>query len=46
MMRFKSMKMDERVETIEQTAQKSLRVREENRAVKATDTQRRGVSLL
>jgi hypothetical protein len=46
MTRFKSMKMDEQVETIEQTAQESLRVREENRAVEATEAQRRGMLLL
>jgi hypothetical protein len=46
MTRFKSMTMDEQVETIEQTTQESLRVREENRVVEATEAQRRGMLLL
>jgi hypothetical protein len=37
MTRFKEMTTDEQVETIEQTSQKSLKVREENRAVEATE---------
>jgi hypothetical protein len=46
MKRFKEMSMYEKVETIEKTAQESLRVREENRAVEATKAQRRGMMLL
>jgi hypothetical protein len=46
MTRFKAMTMDEQVETIEQMAQEALRVREENRAVEATEAQRRGMLLL
>jgi hypothetical protein len=37
MTRFKEMTTDEQVETIEQTSQKSLKVREENKAVEATE---------
>jgi hypothetical protein len=37
MTRFKAMSMDEQVETIEKTTQEALRVREENRAVEATE---------
>jgi hypothetical protein len=33
---FKVMKIDEQVETIEQTTQEALRVREENKVVEAT----------
>jgi hypothetical protein len=36
MMIFKSMTMDEQVETIEKTTQESLKVREENIVVEAT----------
>jgi hypothetical protein len=46
MTKFKAMTMDEKVETIEQTNQESLRVREENRAVEATEARRRGILLL
>jgi hypothetical protein len=46
MARFKAMSMDEQVKMIEQLAQKSLKVREENRVVKATKAQRRGMLLL
>jgi hypothetical protein len=46
MTRFKAMSMDEQVETIEQSAQEALRVREEKQAVEATEAQRRGMLLL
>jgi hypothetical protein len=46
MTKFKEMTMDEQVETIEQTTQEALRVREENRAIEATKAQRRGILLL
>jgi hypothetical protein len=46
MTKFKAMTMDEQIETIEQTTQESLRVREENRALEATKAQRRGILLL
>jgi hypothetical protein len=44
--RFKAMNMDEQVETIEHTTQETLRVREENKAVEATEACRRGLLLL
>jgi hypothetical protein len=40
------MSMDEQVKTIEQTNQEALKVIEENRAIEATKTQRRGMLLL
>jgi hypothetical protein len=46
MTRFKAMSMDEQVETIEQSAQEALRVREEIRATETTEAQRRGLLLL
>lgn len=46
MTKFKAMTMDEQVETIEKTIQEALRVREENKAVEATEAQRRGILLL
>jgi hypothetical protein len=45
MTRFKVMTMDEQVEN-RKTAQEALRVREENRAVEATEARRRGMLLL
>lgn len=46
MTKFKAMTMDEQVETIEKTIQEALRVREENKAVEATEAQRKGILLL
>jgi hypothetical protein len=46
MTRSKAMTMDEQVEMIEQTSQESLRVREENKSVEATEAQRTGMLLL
>jgi hypothetical protein len=46
MSRFKSMSMDEHVETIEQSIQEALKVREEIRVGKTTKAQRRGFLLL
>jgi hypothetical protein len=43
MTRFKAMSMDEQVETIEQSTQEALRVREEIRAAETTKAQRRGL---
>ena len=43
---FKVMIMDEQVEMIEHTNQESLKVREENIAIEATEAQRRGILLL
>jgi hypothetical protein len=43
---FKSMTMDEQVETIEQTTQEALKVRDKNRAVEAIEAQRRGMLFL
>jgi hypothetical protein len=45
MTRFKAMRMDEHVETIEQLAQEALRTKEEIRAVEKTKVQRRGLFL-
>jgi hypothetical protein len=44
--KFKAMTMDEQVETIENTAQESIRIREEIRAVKAVEAWKRGTLLL
>jgi hypothetical protein len=46
MTKFKAMSMVVQVETIEKTTQETLRVREENRVVEATEARRRGVLLL
>jgi hypothetical protein len=46
MTRFKAMRMDEHVETIEHSAQEALRVREEIRAAETIESQRRGLLLL
>jgi hypothetical protein len=46
MTRFKEMSMEEQVDTIEQLAQEALRVRDESRAIEATEAQRRGMLLL
>jgi hypothetical protein len=46
MTRFKSMSMDEKVETIEQMTQEALMVREESKVAEATKAQRRGMLLL
>ena len=46
MTRFKSMSMDEKVKTIEQSTQESLRVREEIRVAETIEAQRRGLLLL
>jgi hypothetical protein len=46
MMRLKVMKIDDQVEMIEQTAQESLKVREVNKEVEATEAHRRGMLLL
>jgi hypothetical protein len=46
MTRLKSMSMDEKVETIEQSTQESLRVREEIRLAETTESQRKGFLLL
>jgi hypothetical protein len=46
MTKFKAMSLDEQVETIEQTTQEALRVRDESRTVEATEARRRGMLLL
>jgi hypothetical protein len=46
MIRFKTMNMDEKVETIEQSIQEALKVREEIREGETTEAQRRGLFLL
>jgi hypothetical protein len=46
MNRFKDMSMDGHMETIEQSAQEALRVREEIRASETTEAQRRGFLFL
>jgi hypothetical protein len=46
MTKFKVMSLDEQVETIEQTTQEALRVRDERRTIEATEAQRRGMLLL
>jgi hypothetical protein len=45
MNRFKAMSMDESVKTIEYSYQESLRVRDEIKAAKTTEAQRRGLLL-
>jgi hypothetical protein len=46
MTRFKVMSMYDKFETIQQTTQESLRVREENEAIEVTEAWRRGMLLL
>jgi hypothetical protein len=46
MTRFKAMSMDEQVETIEESSQEALKAREDIRATKTTEAQRRGFLLL
>jgi hypothetical protein len=46
MTKFKAMSMDEKVQTIEQITQESVRVREENRGVEESEARRRGILLL
>jgi hypothetical protein len=46
MTRFKSMSMDEEVETIEQSTQEALRAREEIKETETTKAQRRGLLLI
>jgi hypothetical protein len=46
MTRFKAMNMDEQVETIEESTQETLRVREEIRAIEPTKEKRRWLVLL
>ena len=43
---FKALRMEEQVETIEQSAQEALRVQEEIIATKTIEAQRRGLLLL
>ena len=46
MTKFKAMSLDEQVETIEQTAQEALRVRDESKTVEVAKARSRGMLLL